>query len=79
MAMRSTRKRPRPGAHYWLTWSESRRDFVRRATGETLTELETEARFFGLGVHMEEGMDGVWFTFVEKGQKAPRKKRGARR
>jgi hypothetical protein len=49
---------------FWLTWSPSRNDWIRQATGETLSELQAEARFFGVKTTITDGPHGVWFEFV---------------
>lgn len=71
-------RRQYTGRQFWLTWSESHNDWVRRATGETLSELEAEARFQGLSWKVSEGSSGVWFEFVEprrSSHERPRRRR----
>lgn len=70
--------RPRSG-RFWLTWSYSRNDWVRQATGETLTELTREAERLGFRCNVEDGPNGVWLEFVTpRASKRPRASRSRR-
>jgi hypothetical protein len=63
--------------YFWLTWSERKQDYVRRATGETLASLVKEANRIGCRWQLEQGRGGMWFEFDEPGSRH-RPKRGRR-
>lgn len=57
-------KKP-PFQRLWLVWDERRRDYVHKASGTTLAELESAARQNGWRWHLSypEGRKSRWCWF----------------
>ena len=64
--------------YFWLTWSERQNDYVRRATGETLAELVSEANRLQCRWQLEQARGGMWFSFDPPGSKHARRRKGRR-